>query len=176
MRQRMVPVVAVNHMHPAARGGFVVDGVAPPRGERQALAVAETYGVLDHEGLGLVVGVDIGLDEDEDAVTGHYLDIARHKGGVAVDIEAETAGTPSLEGDAREQHVAASAVVHPHLPGGGGHGGEDGVEADGVDREGQHSLVLVDIALALASRAERQQRNHHGSRHQYPKPFHPLDF
>ena len=159
MRPRVIPIVTVNHVHPAARRRAVIHRVAAPCRYRQPLPVAEHDGVADNERK-RVYGVvaQIGLDEDKDTVAGHNLHIARHHRRIAVHIEAERALPPVGQSDAADDHIAVAAVVDLHLSRGAADGSEEGVESHRVDRELKLHLVLTHIVLLLARK--REPRRH----------------
>ena len=150
-------MVWVEHNPPSISRLYVIDGIASPGGEGQALAVGEDYGVFLEEGAGAVVGCHVGLDEDEDAVAGLDLDVACYERGVAVDIETEAAGAPFLEGHGAEAQVVRRAVVDGEHARGGAVGGEDGVEREGILRESQDDARVVDFEAFGGAREERAE-------------------
>ena len=178
MRSRVVPVVAVDDgvwnpegvdlpaavdvelVDAAGVGGMVVYGVATVGDDGEFLLLVieiEDYIGLNEEWRGLVVGVDVGLDEDVDAVVGSNLDVARHATGVAVDVDAETVGAWTFDGDGIDKQRLVVVVVDLHVLCCRECGGEDGVEGDRILRKGEPHRTVGEECLFLDTRREEEQ-------------------
>ena len=140
--------------------GDVVHGVATVGLDGQALLfVVETEDDVgcDEERVGLVVRVDVGLYEDEDAIVGSDFHVVGHAVGVAIDIEAEAVGVKAFDRDSIDEQRLVVGVVYPDFVGGGGRSGEDCVELYCVGRERELCRAVGKELLLLDARGEREE-------------------
>ena len=155
-------LVDIEHIHLMGVGRIVVHRIAAIGNNRQRLLLiveAEHYGILHQIWCCLVVGVDVGLNEDKNTVVGAYLHITGNARSVTIDIDAEARGTTLLQSNTVYQQRLVIAVVDLHRAGHRGHCRKDRVERHGVLRKGQPYRTVSQIAFLFDTRREEQCRH-----------------
>lgn len=131
-------------------------GLLHPTLELEHKVVADLLGHVAHVALGGE------LDEDADAVVTANLKVANDgAGGVveigAVDIDAEARLVAVAEVGLGDADAVVVVVIGPEGIGGRADGGEYGVEADGIDREGEERRGAGGERVVVTTACQRQK-------------------
>ena len=112
--------------------------------------------VLDHEGIALVLVVQGGFHEDEDAVVPKDLDPLEAGAGCAIHVDAEGGRAASDQSDVHTYGVGVWVAGNEAF-GHGPDGGENGIEQHGIPAEVEFDTPILGELGVLAAAREHEE-------------------